>query len=261
MSGRKWRTRLAMRTARAIAGGTWNQQRLEQLESAFELTVYRGTRDALGTQAVLAAVLRPDSHVIDIGANKGEMLDPMVQLAPHGRYLAYEPIPHLAQRLAERFPKALVRQVALSNQGGSSTFHLVVDEPAFSGLLPRPDVLGAGARVEQITVELCRLDDDLPADFCPGLIKIDVEGAEVRVLEGAASTLQRFNPVVLFEHGRTDLYETTSGQLWDMLTELGYRIFNLEGDGPYSRDRFRSHMPEWNYIGIPSRPASTPSDF
>ena len=240
-----------MRAARALAGGAWKAERRTQLECAFDLRVYRMTRDALGTNAVLAAVLRPDSHVIDIGANEGETLEPMIQLAPEGRYLAYEPIPQLAEHLASRFPEAMVRPCAVSNETGNSTFHHAVDQSALSGLLPRADVADAG-RVQQITVEVRRLDDDLPEDFRPALIKVDVEGAEVRVFQGSLGTLRRYKPVVLFEHDRTDLYETTSHELWDMLNECGYRIFNMEGAGPYSRDLFSTPAPEWNYMGIPS---------
>jgi FkbM family methyltransferase len=247
-----WRTRLAMRAARLIAGGTWHEQRLRELEAVFDLMAYRIIRDAMATQAVLAAVLRPDSHVIDIGANTGELLEPMIQLAPTGRYLAYEPIPDLARDLADRFPRALVRQVALSDRAGTSTFHHVIDQSGYSGLRLRSGLAANPHRVDEITVDIRALDDDLPVDFRPVLIKADVEGAEVRVFKGSMNTLRRFQPVLLFEHDRTDLYETTSDDLWALLDSCGYRIFNMEGNGPYSRERFSTPAPEWNYMAIPS---------
>jgi len=249
------RRRLAMRAARLIGGGPWHTQRLSELQAVFDLHAYRGLRDAMAVQVVLATVLRPDSHVIDIGANRGELLEPMMKLAPTGQYLAYEPIPDLARELAERFPLALVRQVALSDEEGSSTFRHVVDQSGYSGLRPRAGDLG---RVQEITVDVRRLDDDLPADFRPVLIKVDVEGAEVRVFKGSLRTLERFKPVLLFEHDRTDLYETNSDDLWDMLSGSGYRIFNMEGGGPYSREHFRTPAPEWNYMAIPSGHPLTP---
>lgn len=252
MAAREWRTRLAMRAARVVGGGSWHRERVRQLEAVFDLKAYRIIRDDLTTQAILAAVLRPDSHVIDIGANRGEVLEQMIHLAPDGRSLAYEPIPDLARRLAQRFPQTIVRPVALSQEAGTSTFHYVSDAPAYSGLRLRDDLPSEAQRVDQITVEVGRLDDDLPEGFQPALIKVDVEGAEVGVLRGATSTLQRFKPVVLFEHGRADLYETTSDELWDLLTGSGYRIFNSEGAGPYSRERFRTPAPEWNYVAVPS---------
>ena len=252
MPVRDLRARLAKRAARTIAGGTWHDERRMALEGVFDLMVYRVIRDDLGMQAVLAAVLRPESHVIDVGANRGEVLEQMIHLAPDGRYLAYEPIPDLSRKLAMRFPAAVVRQVALSDETGQSTFHHVIDHSGYSGLRLRGDLPGDERRVERIAVELRRLDGDLPEDFRPALIKVDVEGAEVKVFGGAVETLRRFRPVLLFEHDRSDLYETTSDVLWDLLDECGYRIFNLEGSGPYSRDQFRTPAPEWNYAAFPS---------
>jgi FkbM family methyltransferase len=217
----------------------------------FDLMAYRVIHDDLGMRAILASVLRPESHVIDVGANQGEVLEQMIHLAPNGRYLAYEPIPGLSRELAVRFPGAVVRQVALSDETGHSTFHHVIQGSGYSGLRLRGDAPGNGP-VERIAVELHRLDDDLPEDFRPTLIKVDVEGAEVGVFRGAIETLRRFRPVLVFEHDRSELYETTSDMLWDLLDECGYRVFNMEGSGPYDRDQFHTPAPEWNYVAIPS---------
>jgi FlaA1/EpsC-like NDP-sugar epimerase len=53
------------------------------------------------------------------------------------------------------------------------------------------------------------------------LIKIDVEGMELKVLSGAVDTLQRCQPVVLFEHHKTDRTKAEN-----LLQEVGYRIVN-----------------------------------
>ncbi len=175
----------------------------------------------------------------------------MIRLAPEGRYLAYEPIPDLSRQLVARFPDAVVRQAALSDETGHATFHHVLYQSAYSGLRLREGIPGEG-RVDSIDVELHRLDDDLPHDFQPALIKVDVEGAEVRVFRGASETLRRRQPVLMFEHGHSGLYETTSDELWDLLNDCGYRIFNMEGAGPYTREQFRTPAPEWNYLAVPS---------
>jgi hypothetical protein len=67
--------------------------------------------------------------------------------------------------------------------------------------------------------------------------------------------LERYHPVVLFEHGvgGADLYGTGPDQVFDLLDGVGLRIFDLEGDGPYSRDRFEDTFTEpiWNYLATP----------
>lgn len=101
-----------------------------------------------------------------------------------------------------------------------------------------------------------RLDDVLPDGFAPALVKIDVEGAELQVMLGAIETLSRHRPHVLFEHGAggADLYGARPTQIFDLLNDVGLRIFDLEGDGPYSREHFEQTFTEpiWNFLAAPS---------
>ncbi len=145
--------------------------------------------------------------------------------------------------------------MALSDSTGTAEFSYVRDASAYSGLRLRSDLGDAASSAEVIQVRVARLDDELPDGFAPDLIKIDVEGAEVKVLHGAVETLSRYRPVVLFEHGvgGADLYGSTSGELHDLLIGAGMRIFDLEGDGPYVRDRFEKlfTQPVWNFLAVP----------
>ncbi len=216
----------------------------------------RELRDAHATRVVLASVLRTDSTAIDVGANEGTVLDAIVRLAPAGRHIAYEPVPQLCERLVGRFPAVDVRCAALADVAGTSEFSHVLDAPAYSGLRRRADLpAGAAARVQRIAVRTERLDDALPQDCVPALIKIDVEGAELQVLRGAVRTLERHRPHVLFEHGSggADLYGTDPRDVYDLLDGAGLRIFDLDGEGPYSRERFQATFTEpiWNFLAAP----------
>jgi hypothetical protein len=64
-----------------------------------------------------------------------------------------------------------------------------------------------------------------------------VEGAEQQVIEGAMRTLADFRPVVIFEHGSgsAEHFDTRPDDIHRLLTEeAGLRIFDLDGNGPYS---------------------------
>jgi FkbM family methyltransferase len=226
---------------------------MQELEAVFRKGQRRALRDDLITEGLLPALLRSDSSAIDVGANVGDVLQQITRIAPGGQHIAYEPVPHLAQELARRFPGVDVRNAALAEQAGESTFTHVISEPAFSGLIQREDL--PPAEVEEITVEVQRLDDVLPKGFKPALIKIDVEGAEVLVLKGARETLAKHKPTLLIEHGQhgADLYGSTSNELWDIVDESGLRIFDLEGNGPFSREQFAALFTEltWNYLIVP----------
>lgn len=229
--------------------------RLREARATLGTAARRELRDNLATRAVLATALRSNSNAIDVGANQGAMLELITAIAPSGRHIAYEPIPALGAQLAARFPKVEVRNRALSDETGTVEFAHVVDAPAYSGLRERSDLPPGAELVERISVTVERLDDALEDTYVPSLIKIDVEGAELNVMRGAAATLERHRPFVLFEHGLggADLYGSSSGDLFDLLTAAGLRIFDLEGDGPYSRDGFEAMFaqPLWNYLATP----------
>jgi FkbM family methyltransferase len=210
----------------------------------------RDLRDHAALRAIFAVALRPDSHVIDVGANHGAVLAEMVRLAPRGRHLAFEPVPLLHAELAAAFPGVDVREVALSDDAGEATFHHVVSADGYSGLRRRS--YPGRQTVRELRVRTARLDDELPEGFAPALVKIDVEGAELHVLRGAAETLARHRPVVVFEHGQgaAEHYGATSGEVWDVLAAAGLRVFDLAGEGPYSRARFEESftLPVWNWV-------------
>jgi hypothetical protein len=60
----------------------------------------------------------------------------------------------------------------------------------------------------------------------PTLLKIDVEGAEVDVLAGAAECLAKYRPLIVCEiHGHW-----AADQVFDLLHKAGYRLYNIEQD-------------------------------
>jgi FkbM family methyltransferase len=199
---------------------------------------------------LLAFCLPEDANCIDIGAHSGVLLREMVRCAPRGSHIAYEPLPELAQRLSREFPGVEVRNAAVSNHTGHAHFYRVRDDPMQSGLRLRT---GADTAIaDPIPVEVERLDDSLPPDYVPSLIKIDVEGGERQVIEGAMGTITRHAPIVCFEHGpgAEKEYETSPALVYDLLVGAGMRIFDIDGNGPYSKAQFVRvyDEPIWNFV-------------
>jgi FkbM family methyltransferase len=236
--------------ARAVVG------RVREARSSFDPATRRVLRDEHAMRVVLATALRRDGNAIDVGANRGETLEMILAVAPDGRHVAYEPIPALASQLAAEYPGVDVRNAACSDEAGSAEFTHVLNAPAMSGLRQRADLPAHAQEVERFAVRLDKLDDALPEGYVPSLVKIDVEGAELLVMRGAAETLARHRPFVIFEHGvgGADLYGSKPGEVWDLLDGAGLRIFDLEGDGPYTRDRFEAVFTEpiWNFLAAPA---------
>lgn len=225
-----------------------------QPEDAFD-PIARDGRDNDMLRVILAATLSPDSDVVDVGAHHGAVLRDIVRCAPRGRILAYEPLPEMAAALRAEFPDVDVRQKALSDEAGESGFSHIVDLPAYSGLRLRSLPEGEH-EIREIEVQRERLDDALPDGFAPALIKIDVEGGELGVLRGAHETIRRDRPVIVFEHGEgaSEHYGGSSGDLHDLLCgECGLRIYDLAGEGPFSRAEFEALFtaPIWNFLARP----------
>jgi FkbM family methyltransferase len=198
-------------------------------------------RDSAMLTRLLAWSLAPGSSCIDVGAHTGNVLVEMCRVAPRGRHIAYEPLPHLAEHLRAQFPDVDVRCAALSDHAGESSFARVRAAEAWSGLLYRPLPDNAEPDLEEITVTLEVLDDALPPGFVPAMIKIDVEGAEEQVIRGALRTLREHKPLVVFEHGlgSANAYGTEPDDVFRLLVdEAGLRVFDLDGGGPYDRDEF-----------------------
>ena len=212
-------------------------------------------RDTELLVALMEEVLETDSDCLDVGAHAGSVLGEMRRLAPGGRHVAWEPLPEFAARLRETYPGVEVRQAALSDENGEREFAHVLADPGWSGFVHRPTP--AGGRVETITVRTERLDDALPAGVEPAFVKIDVEGAEERVLRGALETLRRHRPVIAFEHGlgSADHYGTTPAAIHRLLAgELGYTLFGVDGDGPYDESRFGEIFAAGERVNFAARP-------
>lgn len=216
---------------------------------------YREQIDNDHLELLLGFLLGEADHCIDVGANQGRFLSAIVRGAPHGRHLAFEPIPFLAGRLRDEFPTVEVHEAALSDEAGTSEFVYVPADPGHSGLrerrYPQP------WDTQRIEVRLERLDEAIPPDFAPRFIKVDVEGAELQVFRGGLETITRHRPVVVFEHGlgAADHYGTRPEDVWDVLCgDAGLRLFDMDARGPFSRDEFADVFASgsrWNFLARP----------
>lgn len=201
---------------------------------------------------VMATLIRARGVCVDVGANRGQHLQRMIELAPDGQHIAVEALPDLARELTRRFPQVTVHEVAASSVNGTASFTQVIGREGFSSLrgFAQP-----GAETVSIEVATRRLDDLIPESAAPDFIKIDVEGVEWEVLDGARRLLEQHHPAVWFEHGRElgGLRDSKSGEIWDLLTSFGYRIFDADGHGPLGRRAFRGVPGDaamWNWLAV-----------
>ncbi len=208
----------------------------------------RNTYYDILTELVMQRTLIPESVCIDVGCYKGSILRLMMKYAPNGRFLAFEPLPHLYNKIKDNFNSDNVRiyNLALSDSAGISYFNWVVSNPAYSGLkkrrYDRPKETDS-----QIEVKVDTLDNIVGRESVKkvSLIKIDVEGAEYFVLKGAENCIKRDKPVIVFEHGMggSDCYGKKPEDVFDLLYDrCGLRLSLLSdyllGKPPLDREGF-----------------------
>jgi len=228
-----------MRLDRRAIGAVSRRLERPELLAVVDAGARQAQRDELAIAAILASSLGSEDSYVDVGANRGQILRQALRIAPRGRHVAFEPIPALAVELARAFPQVECRALALGAKSEITQFCHFTLLDGWSGLRRHPTISDAQGRPEFIEVEVSTLDREL-AGLSPRVIKIDVEGAEMAVLAGGRTLLSEARPIVIFEHVReaAEMYGDAPAAPWELLTELGYRIFSVTGEGPFTHEEF-----------------------
>lgn len=225
------------------------KEAIKQLLKKLPIAFTQNQRYDRQTKAVIQKVCKADSTCVDVGCHKGEVLDIMIKAAPQGKHFGFEPIPALFDALQSKYlgQNCEILDIALSNQKGETTFNYVVSNPSYSGLRKR-QYDREGEIDTTITVQTAKLDEVLPLDQKVDLIKIDVEGGEMLVLEGSRQTLLKKRPIVLFEHGlgASDFYGAGPEQVFEFFAHCGYKISTLrswlKGEGAMDQKTFEAQF-------------------
>jgi len=180
-----------------------------------------------------AAGLAPRT-VFDVGVGRGTPW--LYEAFPKAKHVLFEPLADFNSDL-ERLARDLnadVHRVALSNRTGTATFRRHLDYPTSSSLYaidPRFDaytkrVQGAH-RFEDQTVQLATLDQ-LNDYEPPYVLKLDVEGAEKNVIEGATRTL-RSTELLIAEVSVMRRLKDEAGfaAMIQLLDSAGFELFDI----------------------------------
>lgn len=180
------------------------------------------------------ALNRFDFHtVIDIGANKGQFAAFAQRAWPRARYFGFEPLKEPRQTLTKLLKGDVkVFSCALGAQSGSQEIR-IASRADSSSLLPigsaQTALFGTVERnTRQVTVK--RLDEVLTITdiAAPCLLKIDVQGFELHVLQGATALLQNVDAVYV-EASYVELYQGQAlfDDVRDLLIDRGFELTGI----------------------------------
>lgn len=194
--------------------------------------------------------VKPDSVVWDVGANVGLFAVSAATIAgANGRVIAFEPDTWLVQLLRRTAiaqspataPITIVPAAVASNV--SIRTFVVARTSRQTNSLEGYSPTQAGGDLEAITVLAVSLDWLLDYYPAPTVLKIDVEGAELEVLEGATRLFETSRPIVIIEVGSAAAARVTA-----FFRERGYELYDGEVPAPVRQPVAQA---TWNTVALP----------
>jgi FkbM family methyltransferase len=193
---------------------------------------------------LIASCVGPGDCFLDVGANIGQHA--LVAASCGATVHAFEPVPRLAEHLQcnvrlNRFQHRITVNSCALSASRSSGARLFVRSRADDG---SHSMLSDGNEENQTSIAVTTTTVDLyvrERRIEPALIKIDVEGAEAFVLDGAAETLARPSPPVIFLETGDRLASSIGEGAESVLMRLfrsGYEVFKVNED-PFKITRVR----------------------
>ncbi len=193
----------------------------------------------------------PGMNVWDLGANQGIFsLAAAARSGLGGSVVAFEPDLFLVDLMRRSLASnthlgATVRvlPMAVGARNEIAKFEIARTDRALNHLSSAKGNPHAGLAREQLLVPCATLDwlaEQLPV---PGLIKIDVEGAELVALQSGMALLQNHAPVLIVETAPEN-----GTEMAELLTAADYLMFDSEGDLSQAIPR-----PAWNTLAWPRR--------
>lgn len=186
--------------------------------------IYAGLHD-FPDMAFLLHVLRDDDLFIDVGANVG-LYTILACSAIGASGYAFEPVPSTYKRLIENIRlnhlenRVKCLNIGVGREQGNIVFTSNMDE--------KNHALASGEQSDNtISIEVSTLDAVLGGES-PTLMKIDVEGYETPVLEGAIETLkkQTLHSVILELNGSGSRYGFDESRILEMMFDYGFRTYS-----------------------------------
>jgi len=211
-------------------------------ETAATGNIYAGLFE-FSDMAYVIHVLREDDLFIDVGANIGSFTV-LAGAVAGARGFSFEPAPSTFKKLAMNIKvnrlddKMQCFNIGLGAQQGTIAF--TNDEGATNHALSESETSERAIQVDVSTLDI------VLADQSPHVMKIDVEGYETLVLEGAEETLKKesLHSVLIELQGHGKRYGFDESKIFDMMAKLGFEMFsydpvnrsllNLQGEKPES---------------------------
>ena len=185
------------------------------------------------------------NKILDVGANDGYYIWQMRKLGFNGEIISFEPIRDIFQKLVKAssaYSHWQGENIALGDNDGEDTINIAGNSGGSSSLLEMlPTHVNASPEtryIERETITVRKLDSIFAHYYSDGdniLLKIDTQGFEKNVLEGAEMSLPKIKGIQI----ELSVLELFKGQMLyremiDYLEKRGFHLYSLE-NGIYDK--------------------------
>lgn len=185
----------------------------------------------------LKRIVSANSVILDVGANRGQFAQEILQILPDTRIFSFEPVPDAYQELksiSETHRQIIPVNRAVSLESGQATFFVTASDVGSSLLEPLPNQPSKWLTLDKkVTVETTRLDDFIKNENLAmsgegiALLKSDAQGSDLNVIQSAGEFLDpAFIKSVLVEINFTSFYHGQQSyyDIFSLLDNAGYRM-------------------------------------
>ena len=184
---------------------------------------------------------QPGEVFCDIGCNRGQSIESLMIFNKSCQIVAFEPNPIMFEKARTKYKgnaRIAIYNVGLSAERSRQTLFIPKYRATYFDELASFDRVSArswfsGDRIigfddrlvslVEFSSEVTTLDDYA---LSPAFIKIDVQGYETQVIQGAWSTISRVKPILLIENDERSSAEAVSG----LLRSIGYQPHRFDGE-------------------------------
>lgn len=209
------------------------------------------------TEMVFKEMAKSSKLFLDVGANIGYFSFLVKQMSPQSKVYSFEPLPqnilaYQKNRELNNFSLMFLQELCVADKAGDTEFLIPPSEESGWGRMAHRDLF-SGEKIKRQVVtldEFCEQNQLTTVDF----IKIDVEGYEFKVLQGAQKLIETQRPRICIELNEPCLLDTgTSGEeIFRFFKDRNYQMHALDTKkGLYKVQAPVPHYKYLNYFALP----------
>jgi FkbM family methyltransferase len=225
---------------------------LEKIKLRHRALKYKNRDDKGGISYINNSVKKGDT-IFDIGAHKAGYLYFMEQnVGKDGKIYAFEPQSLLYAYLVKikdimHWGNITIEKIAMSDNEGSVTLFIPSNKTGQStspsATILENNTLGHVSNTETVlttTLDIYCLNYNIQ----PNLLKIDVEGNELKVFQGGVHILKNFKPKIIVEIESLHVGQSKALETFEFLKNLGYegKVVHDDGQFPLSDFSFEKYQ-------------------